>query len=122
MNDNNSSASAQDKLSIITVGQLFAEKLENFKRKHLADHLTQEELASVTPDRVAAELLSIRVYWTLLDSRDTDFFLGLATCADMDEETNKRVAALVQSVRSADAAKVDEMWRYILFFLKCIKA
>ena len=106
-----------------TVGELFAEKLDNCKRRfrlHAEKHGLTSFLEDLTPDRLMSELLCQRMMWALLEGEETDFLLSLAEGAKNAENASE-VDRFVTAVRDLSDEDLKLAWRYVRFFISCLK-
>lgn len=107
----------------VPLWELFAEKLENAKRRfaaHAEKHGLTERLQALTVEEVQVELLSQRLMWTLLEDEETEFLLNLAEAAKTPE-TATEVDRFVAAVRDLSPEELKLAWRYVRFFISCLK-
>ena len=107
----------------IPLWELFAEKLENAKKRfsaHAAKHGLTEKLQALTVEQVQVELLSQRMMWALLEGEETEFLLSLAEGAKTSE-TAVELDRFVTAVRDLSEDDLKLAWRYVRFFISCLK-
>ncbi len=115
-----------------TVQALFAAKLENAKTAFLQDFLdsgfTVAEVNAITIVDVMTELLSVRMYWDMIRSRNLEFFLVLSAAKPppgglTDDELNdwlRHKQMTEEHVSRMSPTKLDLMWRYANLFVNCV--
>jgi hypothetical protein len=116
MNDNNEAP-------VVTLRGLMEEKFANAKKSFgpVADRVgLTKELNELELDELLAGLLSNSLMWSIFEHKETEFLLSLAEGAKT-EENAADVDRFVAGVRQLTAAEQDLGWRYVNFFLKCLK-
>ncbi len=117
----------------VSVLALFAEKLDNAKQRFLQHFLnsgiSREEVAKINVVDVMTELLAIKMYWDMIRSCDTDFFMTLNAAkpppAGMtDDELNKWLKSkqiVEQYITHMQPDELAVVWRYINFFVSSVQ-
>lgn len=90
----------------------FAEAAE---RVGLTKELNELELVPLL-----AALLSNSLMWSLFEKKETEFLLSLAEGAKT-EENAADVDRLVKGVRALTRQELQLAWRYVNFFITCLK-
>ena len=97
----------------VTLIELMKDKLANFKVR-FADYIADDELAqSLTATELMGHLISVKPYWTTIESHDEQFIEDVLTLAKLP-----RYVALLQSLSNEERVL---LWRYVDFFLACVK-
>jgi hypothetical protein len=116
-----------------TTMELLEEKLRNFKER-FAQHFydmgyTTEKIVEFTAVNLIAELMPVQMYWAMIETCNTDFFLALAAAKPpppglTDAQINdwcKRQQIIINHVKHLSPDDLAVGWRYANFFLKCVR-
>lgn len=106
-----------------TLRDLMESKLRNAKQRFAEPAKKaglDDRLKELTLDELLAGLLANSLVWSLLESCETEFLLSLAEGAT-NEENAEEVEAFVSAVRSLTPEELTLAWRYVNFFIKCLK-